>query len=116
MHIGKLSLCGGIAGAVNGLLGAGGGTLLVPMLGRCDALSEDEVFPASVAIILPLSLISLFVSGLQAPLPWRQALAYLLGALPGGLLAGLFGKRIQVKWLHRVLGAVILVGGVRYLC
>lgn len=116
MHIGKLSLCGGIAGAVNGLLGAGGGMLLVPMLSRCDELAEDEIFPGSVAIILPLSLISLLVSCLQAPLPWAQAFAYLLGALPGGLLAGLLGRRIRVEWLHRALGAVILAGGVRYLC
>ncbi len=116
MHVGKIGLCGAVAGAVNGLLGAGGGMLLVPLLGSSGELSEEEVFPASVAIILPLCLISLLISSLHAALPWKQALPYLLGALPGGLLAGLFGRRIRVKWLHRALGVVIVVGGVRYLC
>lgn len=108
-------LAGGLAGAINGLLGTGGGMVLVPLLGGCD-LREEEVFPCSVAIILPLCVISLCVSAVYASLPWREALPYLLGAVPGGLLAGALGRRIPTLWLHRILGAFILYGGVRYLC
>jgi uncharacterized membrane protein YfcA len=48
--------------------------------------------------------------------PWSTALPYLLGSAIGGVAAGLWGKKIPVKWLHRLLGALILWGGIRYLC
>lgn len=112
----KPIFAGMAAGAVNGLLGAGGGMVLVPMLTAGGTLEAQEVFPSSVAIILPLCLVSLGVHALQSPLPWGDALPYLLGAIPGGILAGLLGRRIPTKWLHRALGALILWGGIRFLC
>ena len=111
----KSGLAGLLAGAVNGLLGAGGGMVLSPMLSTTGQWEEQELFPASVAIVLPLCLVSLAVSATQQPLPWRAALPYLLGAVPGGILAGLLGRRIPVKWLHRLLGVMLLWGGIRYL-
>lgn len=111
----KLSVAGALAGMVNGLFGAGGGMVLVPLLQKSGVLEEREVFPSSVAIILPLCLVSLGISSLSAPIPFRQALPYLLGSVPGGVLAGILGKKIPTAWLHRALGAMILWGGVRYL-
>ncbi len=111
-----LALSGLISGAVNGLFGAGGGMVLVPLLESSKTLEEREVFPASVAMILPLCIVSLGITATQEPIPWQQALPYLLGSIPGGLLAGLLGKKIPAKWLHRALGLMILWGGIRYLC
>lgn len=112
----KLGFCGAIAGAVNGLLGAGGGMLLVPLLQKSGKLEEHQVFPASVAIIMPICVVSLSVTAVGVGLPWHEALPYLLGSIPGGLLAGFLGKKLRVKWLHRFLGLVLLWGGIRYLC
>lgn len=106
-------LAGACAGAVCGLLGAGGGMVLVPLLTRLSGLEEEAVFPASVSIILPVCLVSLAAA--PAPLPWQTAFPYLLGSSAGGILAGLLGKKIPVLWLHRGLGLLILWGGVRYL-
>ena len=109
-------LCGAVAGAVNGLFGAGGGMLLVPMLTWCAALDDHEVFPASVCIIAPICIISLLAAGQVNALPWYEAFPYLLGSIGGGILAGFFARNIPVKFLHRILGALILWGGIRYLC
>lgn len=109
------ALAGAMAGAVNGLFGAGGGMVLVPLLTWLTDLKDNEVFPASVSIILPICVVSLLTT-LQGGVPWRTALPYLLGSAVGGVLAGCFGKRIPTIWLHRLLGALILWGGVRYLC
>ena len=57
-----LSLAGSAAGIVNGLFGAGGGMVLVPMLGEKSGISEQERFPASIAIITPICVISLLFS------------------------------------------------------
>ena len=116
MFIWKAGLCGAVAGAVNGLLGAGGGMILVPLLEKWGNLEENEVFPSSVAIILPLCIVSLAVSSLPKDLPWAAALPYLIGSIPGGLLAGFLGRKISIQWLHRALGVIILWGGIRYLC
>ena len=109
-------MCGLFAGAVNGLLGTGGGMVLVPLLTGLTDLQDDEVFPASVSIILPICFISLFCSPQAAGLTLGELAPYLLGSIAGGILCGIFGKHIPVKWLHRTLGVLILWGGVRYLC
>jgi len=111
-----LLLAGFGAGCINGLFGAGGGMVLVPLLSFCAVLDSEEVFPASVSIILPVCIISLILTAQQNPIPWVQALPYLIGSGIGGILSGKLGKKIPVKWLHRVLGLMILWGGIRYLC
>lgn len=108
------ALAGFLAGAVAGLFGAGGGMVLVPLLSLLVKLPDEEIFPASVTIIAPICVVCLLM--VARPLPWQQALPYLLGSCIGGAGAGLWGERIPTLWLHRILGAFILWGGIRYLC
>lgn len=109
-------LAGLAAGAVTGLFGAGGGMVLVPLLTTLPSLEESMVFPCSVAIILPICLTVLAITAFGTPLPWQQALPYLLGSALGGLISGKWGRKIPAVWLHRCLGLLILWGGYRYLC
>ncbi len=112
----NMALAGALAGLVNGLFGAGGGMILVPLLSRLTELEEKEIFPASISIILPMCLISLWIGALEGSLPWHDALPYLIGSALGGILAGIWGEKVPVVWLHRILGMLILYGGWRYLC
>ena len=109
-----ISAAGSAAGLVNGLFGAGGGMLLVPLLRRYDNLSEEEQFPSSIAIIAPICIVSLLFSA-----SWQfttaEVLPYLLGGAIGGAAAGYWGRYIPTQWLHRSLGLIILWGGIRYL-
>lgn len=109
------AVAGIVAGAVNGLFGAGGGMILVPLLMLLTDLKEDEVFPASVSIILPICLVSLSLTGKWDALHWNTVAAYLLSSAIGGVLAGILGRKIPTIWLHRGLGILILWGGIRYL-
>lgn len=111
-----LVLSGLAAGAVNGLLGAGGGMILVPLLGFLTRLEDREIFSASLAIILPISLISVLVSAANGTLILGGALPWLIGSAAGGIIAGLTAKKIPTVWLHRGLGILILWGGIRFLC
>ncbi len=104
------------AGSVNGLFGAGGGMVLVPLLTGLTQLPDDEIFPSSVSIILPICLVSLTYSLWGSTVDWPVVIPYLLGSAAGGVLAGLFGRKIPTLWLHRLLGVLILWGGIRYLC
>lgn len=109
-----LSIAGAAAGAVNGLFGAGGGLVLVPMLGKKVGLSEKERFPASIAIMALVCITSLLISG-QWQISFGELLPYLLGSAVGGVCAGLWGRNIPTAWLHRFLGIIILWGGFRFL-
>ena len=109
-------IAGFSAGALNGLFGAGGGMVLVPLLSLLTDLEEEKMFGTSVIILLPICIISLlFTNGWDA-FSFLQALPYLLGSAAGGVLAGNFAKKIPTLWLHRVLGILIVWGGIRYIC
>ena len=85
--------------------------VLVPLLGWLTDLEEEEIFASSLCVILPICLVSLAST---PEIPWHQALPWLPGSALGGILAGIWGKKIPVKWLHRVLGIFIIWGGLRY--
>lgn len=110
-----ITLAGLCAGAVNGLFGAAGGMVLVPLLTAFSDLKEEELFPASISIILPICLVSLAYTAVTGTLHYRDALPYLAGSVIGGIAAGIWGKNIPTVWLHRILGILILWGGIRYL-
>lgn len=109
-------LAGMGAGVVNGLFGAGGGMVLVPLLCWLTDLEDSNIFPTSVSIILPICIVSLAVSFRTDAVTWETILSYMISSAIGGVLAGIFGKRIPTTWLHRILGVLILWGGIRYLC
>lgn len=107
-------LCtGALAGLTNGLFGAGGGLFLVPLLSRWCSLSERKAFATSVAIIFPLSIISVILYYENGALPIRQAIPYLIGGTIGGLIAGRIFKNVKMLWLRRAFGLLILYGGIR---
>lgn len=109
------AVAGFCAGAVAGLFAAGGGMVLIPLLVLLTDLKGKELFAASLSVILPICLVALTITATEAPLPWSQALPYMAGSAAGGISAGIFGKNIPIKWLHRSLGVLILWGGIRYL-
>ena len=110
-----LLISGAAAGAINGLLGAGGGMVLVPTLSLLTDLKEDQMFATSVSVLLPICVVSLLFTKGWETFSFTAALPYLLGSLLGGIIAGIWGKKIPSLWLHRVLGILIVWGGIRYI-
>lgn len=108
-------LAGALAGLVNGIFGAGGGMLLLPVLEKTTDLKGKECFACAVCIILPLSLISAGVYLLRGGQFAAESLPYLIGGGAGGVVAGLLLKKVSAVWLHRLLGIFILWGGFRLL-
>ena len=104
-----------LAGIVNGIFGGAGGMVLIPLLGLWTDAEPESIFPLSVCVMLPVCLVSLWFTAQAGPLPWSEVAPYLLGSAAGGVLAGRFGQRIPTLWLHRVFGAMLLWGGIRYL-
>lgn len=111
----RLLLSGAAAGLVCGLFGAGGGMILVPLLIRVCHLEPRCAFASSLSIILPISIVSLLVCGMNFGLPLKDSVPYLIGGTIGGILAGIFYKKIPTGMLRRVMALLILWGGIRIL-
>ena len=114
-----LLLIGGLAtGLVNGLLGAGGGIVavfvLVKVLG--PALSDRrDVFANALAIILPLSVISVISYAFGGSMPSGELNLLVLPAVLGGLLGGILLDRIDPLWIQLIFSAIVLYSGIAML-
>ena len=87
--------------------------VLIPLLTRLCKVEDKKAFASSVCIVLPICLASLTVYALRGSVDLPGAWPYLLGGLGGGLLGGLLFQKVSAGFLHKVLGAFILWGGLR---
>ena len=104
---------GALAGILNGLFGAGGGLLLVPLLVGWMGVEQKKAFATSVAVMLPISIASYILFCVKGGNIWEEALPYLLGGIAGGLLSAKLFKNVSAKWLHRAFSLLILYGGIK---
>lgn len=109
----RYALVGAAAGLTNGFFGGGGGSVLVPLLTRCCRMEQRRAFATSVAVILPLCALSVVVYFLRGGLEWSAALPYLIGGTVGGWLGGKWFRGMNVVWLRRAFGLLLIYGGVR---
>lgn len=106
-------LSGAAAGLVNGFFGGGGGSILVPLLTRCCRLEQQQAFATSLAVILPLCILSAGLYLFRGSLDLQTALPYLIGGGVGGWLGGKYFKKMRIHWLRRGFGILLLYGGMR---
>jgi uncharacterized membrane protein YfcA len=102
-----------LAGILNGLFGAGGGLILVPMLVRAAKLDVEKALPTSIAVILPMCIVSCIQRYSLQHFELSMLWPYLAGGLIGGIAGGLTYKKVPKIWLRRILGLFILYAGVK---
>ncbi len=107
------ALSGALTGVVNGLFGAGGGLILVPLLIRAVKLDTRRALPTSVAVILPMCAVSAVRYLARESIGFWALLPYLAGGLAGGVIAGLTFDKFSTVWLRRILGAFIIYAGIK---
>ena len=105
---------GFLIGVVNGLLGAGGGMLAVPVLNK-SGMNKKEAHANAVAVIFPLSVISAVTYLLRGEVKINEALPFIPAGVIGAVLATLILKKISPKALKIIFGGFMLWAGVRML-
>ena len=105
-----VGLCTGFA---NGLFGSGGGTIAVPAMERTLGVEEHHAHATAIAVILPLSLLSLIIYLWRGNIVWQTAIWASAGGLIGGFCGAKWLKRISGIWLHRIFGSFMLAAAVR---
>lgn len=101
-------------GFINGLLGAGGGMLAVPLLKKYG-LSQKAAQQNAIAIILPITALSAIMYILKDYVNLSESFAYLPTGFLGAIIATFLMKKISNKWLKRIFAFFMLYAGIRLL-
>lgn len=109
----KYAISGIFAGIANGLFGAGGGMVLVPMFIRLSKMEEKRAFATSIAVVLPLSVVSAVVYLLKGEFDLTAALPFVIGGAVGGFVGGKVFKKVSARALRTGFALLMIYGGVR---
>ncbi len=101
-------------GAVNILLGAGGGLLAVPALKKCG-LNQKQAQANAVAVMLPLSIISLIIYTKKEYVNFFDSLWILPFAAAGALLGAFILQKLSAPILKKIFAVFMIWAGVRML-
>jgi len=111
----KTSAIGIIIGFINGLFGAGGGSLLVPSLEKFAKFETHKAHATTVAVILPLSALSAAVYIWGVDVDWLTVLWVSIGGVAGGVIGAKLLSKLAGMWLNILFGAFLIAGAVRML-
>ena len=105
--------CSLAAGLVCGLLGAGGGLLLLPVLRR-RGLSTTQSHATMLAITVPLAIVSGVVYLVQGQVTFSDLLPYLPGGVVGAAVGSLLLPKIRPRFLRLAFSLFLLYSGLRF--
>ncbi len=111
----KYIISGALAGGANGIFGSGGGMFLVPLFCRWIKLPEEKALATSLAVVLPVSIVSGVVYLLRGSFEFSKALPFLVGGVIGGVIGGTVFKKLSPMLLRKALALFIIYGGIRAL-
>jgi len=104
-----------IVGLANGLFGAGGGSMLVPALERFKPLETHKAHATALAVILPLSVISVLVYIWGVDVDWAVVGWVSAGGVVGGVIGARVLSKISGAWLNMLFGLFLAAGAIRML-
>ena len=108
-----LAVCGLAVGAVNGLFGAGGGMLAVPVLTFAAGLGEKKAHATAIAVIRPLCLVSTVVYAVRGTFDYSVLPPTIAGVLIGGLTGAVALKKLSAPVLNFLFYGLMLFAGVK---
>ena len=109
-------LIGLLAGATNGILGAGGGIIVTYFLSRAltdEQKQENGVFANAVATMLPLSALSLCIYLVKGYITLDNTFFTLVpSALIGGIIGAFLLTKLHLRVVKMIFSALVIICGV----
>lgn len=101
-------------GVVNGIFGAGGGMIAVPLLKKAG-LDQKSAHANAVAVILPITVISGILYLAKGTVLISDSLLYIPTGLIGSVIATFLIKKISNSLLKRIFAGFMVYAGIRLL-
>ncbi len=109
----KEIVIGLLTGVLNGLFGAGGGSVVVPAMEKFLGIDEKKSHSTAIAIILLMSIVSSVTYVYKGYFDFKLWLFVTLGGTAGGFVGAKLLGKVPKKWLKIVFGGVICVTAVK---
>lgn len=101
-------------GLVNGVFGAGGGMLAVPILKK-SGLEQKNAHANAVAVILPITVISAVLYLVRGTVTLNDSFTYIPTGLIGSVIATFLLKNFSNKLLQKIFAVFMIYAGIRLL-
>lgn len=105
-------LCGIVIGFINGFFGGGGGMICVPVLEQVLKIETKKAHATTIAIILPLSLVSSIIYAVSNNIDYLELLYVTLGVCAGGILGAFLLKKLNSKIVRIIFVAIMMFAGI----
>ena len=109
----KVILVGLVAGLINGLFGAGGGTIIVPALNMIFGVPQHKAHATAISIILPFTIISSFVYYQKGYFAMEVTLKVMLGGIIGSYIGSKILRRFSDNYLRKIFGIFMILAALR---
>jgi uncharacterized membrane protein YfcA len=101
-----------VCGIAAGMLGVGGGTVLVPLLGLFFAFSQHRAQGTSlIALLPPTGLLALLAYSKEGFVSWETGLLLIPGVFLGGIAGGKVAKWIKPRLMRQIFAGVLFALG-----
>ena len=110
----KSAAVGIAVGAVNGLFGAGGGMIAVPLLKKLG-MDQKQAHSNAVAVILPVTAVSALLYVLRGSVSVKDALPFVPSGLAGAVAGTFIIRKIPPRLLRGIFGGFMVYAGARLL-
>ena len=107
-----VGVCAGLLGA---LCGVGGGVVMVPAFVSLLGLSQKHAVATSLAVILPMAIVSTTKYAQAQLIDWRIAGAAAVGAMVAAYFGTDLMKSMSNAQLTRIFGLLLVVFGIKML-
>ena len=101
-------------GFVNGIFGAGGGMIAVPLLKK-NGLDQKSAHANAVAVILPITIISAAFYLAKAYVSFADSVSFVPTGLIGAIIATFALQKFSNKLLQKIFAAFMIYAGIRLL-
>lgn len=101
-------------GLVNGIFGAGGGMLAVPILKK-KGLNQKQSHANAIAVILPITIVSAVLYLVKGSVTLKESFAYIPTGLVGSLAATFLLQKFSNAFLQKAFAAFMIYAGIRLL-
>lgn len=102
------------AGILNGMLGAGGGMLVVPILKKYG-IETRKTHATSICIILPMCILSSIIYMLKGKVTLSDALPYIPYGIVGAIVGSIILSKINQKLLSNVFALFMMWAAIQLL-